>query len=58
MPPVKEPEQLSLFPTRNSLDEVEQEALAALPITSPNQILAMLRLYGNTLERQLEKVKK
>ena len=58
MPSVKEPEQLSLFPARNTLEEVEREALATLPITSPNQILTLLRLYGNTLIKQLNEAKK
>ena len=43
------PKNLSLFPCRDSLQEVEQEALALLPITSANQLIALLRLQQNTL---------
>lgn len=48
------PDQKSLFPVRQSLQEVEQEAMAQLPITSPNQLIALLRLQQNTM-LQLQK---
>lgn len=41
--------QLNLFPTRDTLEQVEQEALAMLPITSENQLLAVLRMAENTI---------
>ena len=43
------PHQTSLFPTRDSLQQVEQEALAALPNTEPNQLIALLQMQANTL---------
>ena len=43
------PHQTSLFPTRDSLQQVEQEAIAALPITEPNQLIALLQMQANTL---------
>ena len=42
--------QTSLFPIRESLQQVEQEAIAQLPITTPNQLIALLRLQQNTLQ--------
>ncbi len=41
--------QTSIFPTRDSLQQVEQEALASLPITEPNQLIALLQMQANTL---------
>jgi|SaaInlStandDraft_7_1057024.scaffolds.fasta_scaffold490143_1 hypothetical protein len=41
--------QMSLFPTRDSIEEVEQEALAMLPITNGNQLIALLRMQQNTI---------
>ncbi len=46
-------EQPSLFPTRNTLEEVESEALAQLPITSPNKLVALMRLQQNTLIKMM-----
>jgi hypothetical protein len=43
------PHQISLFPTRDSLQQVEQEAIASLPITEPNQLIALLQIQANTL---------
>jgi hypothetical protein len=43
------PHQISLFPTRDSLQQVEQEAIASLPITEPNQLIALLQMQANTL---------
>ena len=45
----QEPKQQSLFPTRDSLQEVMDEGLAALPIINPNQLIALLQLHHNTL---------
>lgn len=45
--------QPSLFPTRETLEEVFQEALAQLPITDPNELVALLQLHQNTLIHQL-----
>ena len=41
-------EQLQLFPCRESVEEVEKEGLALLPITSPNTLLSLLRTMQNT----------
>jgi hypothetical protein len=49
MPSVPKSPQLSLFPHRDSLEQVEKEAIAQLPITSHNQLIALLRLQQNTL---------
>tara|TARA_B110000285_G_C15136495_1_gene627300 strand:+ start:3355 stop:3540 length:186 start_codon:yes stop_codon:yes gene_type:complete len=50
-PPITE--QYSIFPSRNNLAEVEAEALSQLPITSPNNLIAILRLQQNTLIKEL-----
>ena len=42
-------EQHSLFPTRDSVEEVVQEGLAQLPIQTPNALIALLQLHGNTV---------
>jgi len=42
-------QQLSLFPARDSLKHVEQEAIAQLPITEPRQIHALLQIQQNTI---------
>jgi hypothetical protein len=44
-------EQLSLFPTKDTLEEVTQEGLAMLPISNPNQLVALLNMYLNTAHR-------
>ena len=46
-------EQQSLFPSRDTLDEVESEGLAQLPITSPNKLVALLRLQQNTIIKMM-----
>jgi hypothetical protein len=51
-PPINK--QQSIFPTRNTIAEVEAEALSQLPITHPNDLIAILRLQQNTLIKQLE----
>lgn len=43
------PQQNSLFPTRDSLQEVVDEALGKLPITSQNELIALLQLQQNTI---------
>lgn len=40
---------VSLYPARDSLGQVQDEAIAQLPITSANQIVALLRLHENTM---------
>lgn len=46
-------EQQSIFPSRNTLKEVEQEGISQLPITTSNELIALLRLQQNTLIKQL-----
>lgn len=41
--------QLTLFPTRTTLKEVMQEGLAQLPISTPNELIALLHLHQNTV---------
>ena len=43
------PQQLSLFPTANCIEEVEEQAIASLPITTRNQMIAILRHAENTI---------
>lgn len=45
--------QQSIFPSRNTLKEVEQEGISQLPITTSNELIALLRLQQNTLIKQL-----
>ena len=42
-------QQQSLFPVRSSVQQVEKEGLAMLPITAPNQLLTLLRMHQNTI---------
>jgi hypothetical protein len=42
-------QQLTLFPTRDSVELVEAEGVAMLPITEPNDLIALLRLHENTI---------
>jgi len=42
-------EQQSLFPVGESTEAVEKEATAALPITTQNTVVTLLRKYGNTV---------
>lgn len=46
---INTPQQMSLFPTAHSIEAVEQQAIANLPITTPNQIIAILRHHENTI---------
>jgi len=39
----------SLFPTRTSVEMVEEEAIAALPIKDKNTLLKYLRMLENTV---------
>ena len=48
--------QLSLFPVRDSLKTVEDEAIAMLPITTTNDLIKVLNLQRNTIE-ELNKTK-
>jgi hypothetical protein len=38
-----------LFPTRDSLREVKEIGIAMLPITSANQLVALLNSHQNTI---------
>jgi hypothetical protein len=51
----KQPANMSLFPYRDSIQQVEAEGLAQLPITKPNELIALLRIHENTLWRLAEK---
>jgi len=43
----------TFYPTRNTRKEALEEAKAALPITDPNQLKAILEVYVNSsLEEQ------
>jgi len=42
-------EQLTLYPTRDTLKEVIQEGLSQLPIDNPNELVALLHLHRNTV---------
>ena len=46
---MNKPIQLDLFPYRETLEEVIVELIEGLPITEPNQLIAALSVYGNTL---------
>ena len=45
----KPTEQLSLYPTADSVEQVVQEGLAKLPIENPNELVALLQLHSNTI---------
>jgi len=47
------PEQQSLYPTRDTLEQVLLEARSSLPIVSTNQLQAILMTYHNTLLSQV-----
>lgn len=50
---------MALFPTLGSLQEVVDLAESKLPITSKNEVLALLMTYHNTLLKKLsEHIKK
>lgn len=55
---MNQPEQISIFPTANSLEEVQQIGLASLPITEPNQLIVLLQMQANTIHSILEKEKR
>lgn len=55
MPDQNPPLQQSIFPTRDSVEDVVSEALAQLPITSKNQMRALLSIHQNTVISELEK---
>lgn len=42
-------EQMTLFPRRDTLQQVIDEGLALLPITTPNQLLSLLYIQQNTI---------
>ena len=48
--------QQNLFPVMGNLLEVQQAAISKLPITDPNELIAILRLQQNTLLNQLAKL--
>jgi hypothetical protein len=41
--------QLSLFPARKSVKQVIAEGKAKLPITTENELIALLELHQNTI---------
>lgn len=51
------PIQQSLFPVRDSLQVVQQEALARLPITSENELISILQTQQNTLLELIRRAK-
>lgn len=55
MPDQNPPVQQSIFPTRDSIEDVVSEALAQLPITSKNQMRALLSIHQNTVISELER---
>lgn len=48
---------MPVFPTLGSLQEVIDLAESKLPITSKNELTAILRIYHNTLLSQVEAAK-
>lgn len=40
----------SIYPTRGNLNQVIQEGIAQLPITTPNALIALLNTYSNTAQ--------
>lgn len=53
--PANTPEQLTLFPTMNSVKDVLDFAEAKLPINNRNDVVTLLGTYHNTLLNQLSK---
>jgi hypothetical protein len=45
----KIPQQHPMFPTRDSIKQVVDEGVALLPITTPNQLIALLHMHQNTI---------
>lgn len=43
-----------LYPSRDHVDEVRDEALAMLPITNPNDLLMVLGMHQNTILKQMD----
>ena len=50
-------EQLDLFPTKDSLNDVHIFAQSKLPVTDKNQLTNLFNLYHNTLLKVLEESK-
>lgn len=50
--------QKTLFPTKDTCQEVIDEAVASLPITTKNELIALLQLHQNTILFLLGKVTK
>jgi hypothetical protein len=49
-------QQMTLFPTKNTLQEAVDYAQSQLPITEPNQLVSCLMVYHNTLLYVTEQV--
>lgn len=47
-------EQKTIFPSRGSLQQVKEEATASLPITTENELIALLNIQENTIYRLIE----
>lgn len=45
----QKPRQRTLFPSRDSLEEVYMEARAMLPIEDNNQLISLLHMHSNTI---------
>lgn len=45
----------SLFPTKDSLDEAANYAIAQLPMVDRNELMTTLMIYQNTLLAELAK---
>lgn len=43
------PEHQKLYPTKDSLEEVVDEAMASIPINNTNELTRVLMTYHNTL---------
>lgn len=50
-------EQTSLFPTRDTLQAVLEEANAQLPIATRNELIALLQTHTNTILQLIEQEK-
>lgn len=44
-----------IFPSRETLEQAEAELKGRLPIVTPNELMAALALYHNTILRVIEK---
>ena len=47
-------EQKTIFPSKGSLQQVKEEATASLPITTENELIALLNIQENTIYRLIE----